>query len=315
MPVRKRQAASSVVPPDSALASDPAARGLADDAAVLPLGDERLILTKDMMVEGVHWFGADAAVPSDPADVAWKLLSVNLSDLAAKGAAPLGVLLGFTLGDADWDHRFAEGLGAALAVYDVPLLGGDTVSASGARTLSLTALGRATCYPVPGRDGAEAGDGLWLCGAVGDAYAGYSLSQNGTEIGDAALLSAFHRPRALLMEGRALAPHVHAMMDVSDGLLLDAARMARASGLSVAIDGDAVPRSAAFQSWAGDDPSRWAQAIRFGDDYALLFAAPPGFAPPVPATCIGCFLDDARSHLILDGAPLSMYDHGGWLHN
>jgi thiamine-monophosphate kinase len=103
-----------------ALATGPAARGLNDDAAALNVGAETLVLTHDMMVEGVHWLPGQ-----DPADVAWKLVAVNLSDLAAKGAEPLGVLLGYSLGDND--VRFAAGLGEVLAAFEVPLLGGDTV--------------------------------------------------------------------------------------------------------------------------------------------------------------------------------------------
>jgi thiamine-monophosphate kinase len=127
---------SSFVALMRSLAIDPAARGLLDDTAVIDLGTETLILTHDMMAEGVHWLPT-----ADPADVAWKLVSVNLSDLAAKGARPLGVLLGFMLGDDDWDRRFANGLKAALAHYAVPLLGGDTVSNRGdKRALGLTAV-------------------------------------------------------------------------------------------------------------------------------------------------------------------------------
>src|SRR3954471_19574748 len=105
-----------------AIARHPAARGLSDDAAVLELGGTRLVLTHDMLVEGVHYLPGDP-----PEDVAWKLVAANLSDLAAKGARPLGVLLGYPLGDDEWDARFADGLAAVLATFDVPLLGGETV--------------------------------------------------------------------------------------------------------------------------------------------------------------------------------------------
>ena len=123
-----------------AIATHPAARGLADDAAVLG----NLVLTHDMIVEGVHYLPTDP-----PADVAWKLLAVNLSDLAAKGAVPEGVLLGYPLGAADWDAAFVDGLAMALRHFDVPLLGGDTVSApEGApRMIGLTALGRSAYAP------------------------------------------------------------------------------------------------------------------------------------------------------------------------
>ena len=95
---------------------------------MLEIGGETLVLTHDMIVEGVHYLAGDP-----PDDVAWKLVAVNLSDLAAKGARPIGVLLGFTLGDEAWDRAFADGLGTALAAFGLPLLGGDTVSAAGAR--------------------------------------------------------------------------------------------------------------------------------------------------------------------------------------
>ena len=136
-----------------ALASDPAARGLNDDCAVLPFGGETLVLTHDTMVAGVHFLP-----DQDPADVAWKLVATNISDLAAKGAVPVGVLLSYQLtGD---ENRFLEGLAGALAEYGVPLLGGDTVSSAGAQVLGLTAIGRASHSPVPGRDGAQVGDAV-----------------------------------------------------------------------------------------------------------------------------------------------------------
>ncbi|WP_373487134.1 AIR synthase related protein, partial [Blastomonas sp.] len=122
-----------------AIATHPAARGFDDDAAVLDVGQQRLVLTKDMLSEGVHF------LPDDPPeDVAWKLVAVNVSDLAAKGALPLACLLGYSLtGDADWDAGFVRGLGQACNHYSIALIGGDTVSAAAgtARTLSLTAIG------------------------------------------------------------------------------------------------------------------------------------------------------------------------------
>ena len=149
-----------------ALATHPAARGLLDDAAVLEIGGRSLVLTHDMLVEGVHYRADDP-----PADVAWKLLAVNLSDLAAKGARPVGVLLGYSLGEVEWDQAFVAGLGTALAAFDLPLLGGDTVRGIGPRTLALTALGEAD-GPVPSRAGGQAGDHLWVSGTIGDAGAG-----------------------------------------------------------------------------------------------------------------------------------------------
>lgn len=264
------------------MARDPAARGLMDDTAVMELGNETLILTHDMMAEDVHWLPK-----ADPADVAWKLVSVNLSDLAAKGARPLGVLLGFMLGDSDWDKRFAEGLERVLTHYAVPLLGGDTVSNKGdKRAVGLTAIGAATHRPVPARSGAQAGDVLYVTGTLGDALAGFELAEAGLE-GVDEVSAAYHRPLARLSEGQALAPFVSAMMDVSDGLLIDAERMATASKVEIRIDIDALPLSAAYRTMRGESIDSRLQAATWGDDYQLLFTAPADVALPVAATALG----------------------------
>ena len=264
------------------LATHPAARGLADDAAVL--GD--LVFTHDMLVEGVHFRADDA-----PEDVAWKLLAVNLSDLAAKGAVPLGVLLGYPLSDGDWDAAFVRGLSAALAHFDVALLGGDTVR--GPRVISLTAIGRSA--HAPSRAGAEAGDALYVTGIIGRAGLGLA--------GDPDHADAYLRPLPRLAEGQALAPHVHAMMDVSDGLLIDARRMADASGLAVEIDLDAVPHVGEIMA-----------AVTAGDDYELLFGAPHDLPLPVPATRVGTFRDGSGLTLRNASGPVALPPRLGWEH-
>lgn len=268
------------------------ARGLADDCAVLEFGGEALVLTHDAMAEGVH-FLPDA----DMADVAWKLVASNLSDLAAKGAEPVGVLLGHVLGAGD--ARFLDGLAQVLAHYNVPLLGGDTVA--GPRTIGLTAIGRATHRPVPSRAGAQVGDTLWLTGAVGHAMLGYEALTGGA----AHDRGAFLRPMARLAEGYALAPNVTAMMDVSDGLLLDAFRMAEASGVSIAIHTADVPVAA---------PSRRLDCLTWGDDYELLFTLPAGTAPPVAAAQIGQIEVRGFVPLFVDGEPVANAAGLGYRH-
>jgi len=277
-----------------ALATHPAARGLTDDAAVLEIGGEALVLTHDMMVEGVHFLP-----DQDMADVAWKLVARNLSDLAAKGAEPLGVLLGFMLGEDD--ARFADGLAEVLAAYDVPLLGGDTSSGGPPRTFGMTAIGRATHCPVPSRAGIQTGDTLWLTGAVGGAMVGFEAMQGG-----AAGNAAFLRPAPRVSEGRALAPFVSAMMDVSDGVLLDAWRMAEASEVSLSIYSSSAPIAA--------PEDRRLDALRWGDDYELLFTLPPGTAPVVPATCIGQAEPRGFAPLYLDSQPIMNSEGLGWQH-
>lgn len=274
------------------LATHPGARGLDDDCAVIEFGGEALVLTHDMMAEGAHFLPEQ-----DPADVAWKLVATNLSDLAAKGAEPVGVLLGYALGGDD--ARFLEGLGEALAHYATPLLGGDTVR--GPRTLGLTAIGRATHRPVPSRSNAKPGDLVYLTGPVGAAMLGLEALRAGQ--GDSL---AYRRPRALLAEGRALAPYVTAMMDVSDGLLLDASRIARASGVTIAIDRQAVPIAA--------PEARRDDALRWGDDYQLLFTAPPVAELPVMAHRIGEVRNGGNAPILLDRTPLTEADGLGYEH-
>ncbi len=260
-----------------AIATYPAARGLADDAAVLRVGGETLVLTHDTLVEGVHF------LPDDPpGDVAWKLLAVNLSDLAAKGATPIGALMGYCLtGDAGWDAAFATGLSEALTAFDTPLLGGDTVRGR-ERQLSMTLIGRAG-GAVPSRSGAHDGDAVYVTGTIGDAGAGLEVAKGRGR--DAQLLAAYRRPQPELMLGRALAPKATAMMDISDGLLIDAARLAKASGVAIAIDLDAVPLSPAFCGLRGSDRAARIAAATAGDDYRLLFTMAQ--LPPCPATRIG----------------------------
>lgn len=290
------------------LANDPAAQGLADDVAILPVGDTRLILTSDTMVEGVHYLPTDP-----PADIGWKLAAVNLSDLAAKGARPVGCLLNYALsGDDAWDEAFIAGLGEVLDRHAMPLLGGDTVKmpAESARSYSLTAIGEAT-GAVPTRSGAQPGDRLYLTGPVGDAGIGLALAR-----ADAAatgpLVEAYRRPRPRLAEGALLAPHATAMMDVSDGLLIDASRLGQASGVAITIDH--IPLSPALERARGASTAVQIAAARAGDDYELLFTLPRGLTPPVRAIPVGHVAEGSGLTLMIDGAVMPLPDSLGWEH-
>ena len=277
-----------------ALAGHPAARDLADDCAVLEIGGEALVLTHDAMVEGVHTLPGQ-----DLADVAWKLVACNLSDLAAKGAQPLGVLLGYMLGPGD--DRFAHGLAEALSYYEVPLLGGDTTAGGPPRCWGLTALGTATHRPVPSRAGARPGDAVWVTGSLGAAMMGFEALRDGT--GEDS--TGYRRPAARLAEGRHLAPLATAMMDISDGLLLDASRVAEASGVTLALESGAIPLAAPEE--------RRADALRWGDDYELLVTLPRDIRPAIPCWLIGNVRERGAAALLLDGAvPEGAlgYEHG-----
>ena len=308
------------------LATDPAARGLMDDAAVIDRPESALVLTHDMLVEGVHF------LPDDPAEtVAWKLCAVNMSDLNAKGAIPIGILIGYGMtGDRTWDARFAEGLNKALHHFGAPLLGGDTVRmpAGGPRTLGLTAIGAAPASGAPSRMDARPGDLLLTTGTIGDAGAGLALLQgqrDAPEEARAPLIAAYRQPLPPITLGPALAPLVAAMADISDGLLIDADRIARASGVAIHLDLAEVPLSPAFVAACGDGiESRFAAATA-GDDYQLLFTASPDHLPAIRSQCsehnipiaiVGhCESGPAGLHLTHSGAPVLVpgrlgYEHG-----
>jgi thiamine-monophosphate kinase len=307
-----------------AIATDPAARALADDAAVLAIGGETLVLTMDTVVEGVHYLAADP-----PADVAWKLVAVNVSDLSAKGAAPLGCLYSHALGADDWDTAFLAGLGAACRHFAIPLLGGDTVRMpqGAARSFSLTALGTAQKdMPVPSRTAARPGDQVWVSGTIGDAGLGLAAAQAalaGPPEPVATLLGRYRRPMPAPRLGIALAPLVHAMMDVSDGLLVDAARIGEASGVALTIAAEAVPLSAALVAVAGDSLEAWLAAMTAGDDYELLFTAPPENAARIrdaadalglQVTAIGTVDEGSGLSLVHEGRPLPLPEKLGYQH-
>lgn len=279
------------------IATAPEARRLLDDVAVL----DGFVLTHDTIAEGVHFLPRDP-----PASVGWKLVAVNLSDLAAKGAAPAGALLSLTIaGPGEWEQAFLGGVEAACESYGLPLLGGDTIAlpAGSPRVLGLTAIGRAGDR-VPDRAGAKEGDALWLVGTLGDAAAGLALLTVDRNA-DGPLVDIYRRPIPQLGAGQALAPHAHAMMDVSDGLLIDARRMAEASRCSIAIELDALPLSSAFVAERGQDLAARLFAATGGDDYALLAALPAELDPETLSLPSGTKISRIGS-LAAGGASVSL---------
>ena len=283
------------------IATDPAARGLADDAALL--GD--LVLTHDPIAEGVPF------LPDDPpASVGWKLVAVNLSDLAAKGAEPLAALLSLTIGDGDWDDAFLGGIEAACESYGLKLVGGDTIALprGAPRVLGLTAIGKAG-ERTPSRAGGKPGDALWIAGTLGDGAAGLQVLLADRKAAGV-LVDHYRRPIPLLAIGRAMAREASAMMDISDGLLIDLGRLCEASGCGAEIDLDALPLSRAFVAERGTDRRARLFAATGGDDYALLAAMPDGFDPNV-SLCLPAGTNIARIGRLTDAMGLSLRDAGG----
>jgi thiamine-monophosphate kinase len=256
---------------------DPRALALADDAAVLPARPGfDLVISKDAMVEGVHFLAGEA-----PPIIARRLLRCALSDLAAKAAEPFGYLLMTAWPpdrDAAWREGFARGLAANGEAFAVALLGGDTVSTPGPLTLAATVLGWAPAGRAVLRSGAKAGDALVVCGAIGDGWLGLKAARG--EIADPGgrLADRYRLPTPLLILRQALRDHANACADVSDGLLADAGHIAEASGLGLSIDLDGLPLSPEAAAWFESQPGESAARVALatgGDDYALVCAVDP----------------------------------------
>lgn len=280
-------------------ASDPGALGLADDAALLtPEPGRRLVITTDSLVAGVHF-----PVEEDPALVAAKLIGVNLSDLAAMGATPWAYTLSVAWPkdlDAGWVELFAAGLAREQETYGIHLVGGDTVATPGPLTLCLTALGSAEEGRELRRSGAQAGDDVYVSGTIGDAALGLKVLKGSLgglpKTHSEALLARYRRPLARVRLGQGLAGLAHGCIDISDGLVADLGHVVRASGCDATIDADRVPFSDAARAAIAIEPALMETAITGGDDYELLFTAPPSAAVAIgelaaeldlPLTAIG----------------------------
>lgn len=291
-----------------------AGRGLKDDAAVLapPQGRE-LVLTVDQMLEGIHFLSGD-----DPALIARKLLRRNLSDLAAMGAVPLGYLLTTALPvhvPEDWLARFAEGLRTDQQLFNLGLLGGDSSSARTDISLTATLLGHVAPGQALPRNGARAGDQLFVTGTIGDAALGLQA-----RLGKLEDKTGFLSSRSLLPEPRVgleLAGIVSAAIDVSDGLIQDIGHICRESGVGAVIDAHKVPIS---PQAAALGPDYLETCLTGGDDYELVLAVPPEKVGLLHAACgtlrvteIGVFRPGTDVQILLDGRVLDS-SLSGWRH-
>lgn len=250
--------------------------GIGDDAALLalPPGSE-LCITTDTLVAGRH-FAADAAA----ADVGWKALAVNLSDLAAMGAAPLAYTLALTLPEADetWLQGLAAGLDELAAQHDLALIGGDTTR--GPLSLTLTAFGAVPAGRALRRQGAREGDLVCVTGTLGDAALALQLGAQAPP----ALRQRLHRPQPRLAAGQALRELASAGLDLSDGLAGDLAHLCRASGVGASVRADLLPTSAAFAA-AAPAARHLALQAQGGDDYELCLTLPPERVEAATAAC------------------------------
>ena len=264
------------------LATHPGAFGLIDDAAALtpPAGCD-LVLKTDGLICGVHFFA------SDPADaVAKKALRVNLSDLAAKGASPVGFLLALALPEGiapSWLEAFAHGLGEDAQAFGFPLLGGDTDRTPGPITISIAAVGAVPHATMIRRTGARPGDRVVVTGTIGDAALGLLLRRDPAiaakwgvnSDGEDYLKSRYliPQPRNALID--ALRTYATAAMDVSDGLVGDLAKLCRASGVAAEVDIERVPLSHAARTACARQPAVLEAVLTGGDDYEIIATLRP----------------------------------------
>ena len=295
--------------------------GVGDDAALIdmPVGMQ-LVAKTDTLVSGVHF------LPHFPAEsIGHRALAVNLSDIAAMGAEPAWALLALTLpsAEASWLEAFASGLGALARKHNVALVGGDTTS--GPLCITVQVLGYAPRPPVMLRSGGKPGDVLFVSGTPGDAGAGLALEQgtmpNATPESAAYLRERFLFPTPRVELGQRLRAYASACIDVSDGLLGDATKLADASRCGVVIDHEKLPISAQLLSTAGDTRAR-ELALTAGDDYELCFAVPPANIermtrelPPAQwaYSPIGV-LRTERGGVVARGGTVMHFSHSGFDH-
>ncbi|HEY1243257.1 MAG TPA: thiamine-phosphate kinase [Hyphomicrobiaceae bacterium] len=314
----------------------PGAFDFRDDCALLtPEPGTELVLKTDPIAEGVHFLPGEA-----PADIAWKALAVNVSDLAAKGARPVGYLMALSFPEAPsrrWLSAFADGLGEAQARFGCRLLGGDTDRRPGPLTVSIAAIGAVPQGQMVRRGTAKAGDVLFVSGSIGDAGLGLALSRDpalveawGLSPAEAeALVRRHRRPEPRLALAPVLRQHASAAMDISDGLAKDLDRMLRASGVAGRLSAADVPLSTAARKFVADAPDtpgrdrRLAGLITAGDDYEVLAAVPASHAADfraaaatagVPVAQVGALTPGSGLHIDApDGHPLAL-DRAGWDH-
>lgn len=294
------------------LATHPAARKLQDDLAILQTRGP-LALTTDTIIEGVHFLSED---PIET--VARKALRVNFSDLAAKGARPFAVLLALSWPRARKEAdlaKFAAAFADDLRTYRAALLGGDTTSTPGPLTITVSAIGRPLRNRAPARADARPGEDVWVTGSIGDAYLGLQGARGELKAlaprDRDALVQRYRLPEPRVNFAHAIARLAGASMDVSDGLLLDANRMAHASGAAIEIEAASAPHSNAAQRWLDTADAYQLRLLSGGDDYEILFTAAPEKRQAVKRAAVRAGLAVTRIGRVAAGEGVSLIDSHG----
>ncbi|MEY4640183.1 MAG: thiamine-monophosphate kinase [Pseudomonadota bacterium] len=297
------------------LAADPAlqrniALGIGDDCALItvPRG-KQLALSMDVLAEGVH-FPAGA----DPAQIAWRALAVNLSDLAAMGAEPLCFTLGLTLPTADeaWLDAFSSGLRACAQQYDCPLVGGNLTR--GPLQIAIQVQGLVRSGEALLRSAAKPGQDVYVSGTTGRAGLALDYLQGRCDaVNDAQradLLAAYYRPEPRLALGQALCGIARAAQDVSDGLLADLAHIARSSKVQITVDIAAIPLAGVLTALR-DSTDVFRLALTAGDDYELVFTAPASKKKAVAAAAKKAGVQVTRIGKVAKGEGVQVQDLSG----
>lgn len=312
------------------LAQHPGALALSDDAAYLsPPAGHDLVLTTDMTVADVHFF------PDDPPEtIGRKALRVNLSDLAAKGAEPIGALLAISFSgeiDEGWVANFSRGLGEDCAAFACPLLGGDTTKTPGPLSISITAIGKVPSGKMVKRAGAKAGDLVVVSGTIGDAALALEMKKRFLSggLGDlskpqvAELTRRYRVPEPRMALAPLLREYANAAMDVSDGLVGDLAKLARVSGVGAKIETARIPLSNPAHDAIAAEAALLDIALTGGDDYEVLCAVPErhfrAFAEAagkagVPVTAIGTFEAGEGVSVLGPGGQELSFENGSYSH-
>lgn len=312
----------------------PGAFGLTDDcAAYSPTPGHDVVVKTDPVAAGVHFFADDA-----PEDIAWKALAVNVSDLAAKAAVPRAYLMALSFPEApprDWMRAFAAGLQAAQSKFGMHLIGGDTDRRPGPLTISMTVFGEVPAGRMLRRGTAQPGDQIYVTGTLGSAAIGLALRRRPDMARDwklspgeaAAAVQRYLRPEPRLALRTALG-HASAAMDVSDGLLKDLGRMAKASSVAAKLSMAMLPLDSFTRKAVNADPGQWSAVVAAGDDYEVLASVPQSrvrdFVAAAQASgtavsrigSIGANTSGAGSSVEitgLDGKPAA-FDRTGWDH-
>ncbi|MEZ5439231.1 MAG: thiamine-phosphate kinase [Lysobacteraceae bacterium] len=279
--------------------------GIGDDAAIVtPLPDRQLVVCTDTLVKGVHYPPETRA-----ADVGWKSLAVNLSDLAAMGARPRWVTLALTMPESSggWLEEFLDGFLELAVTHGVALVGGDTTR--GPESITVTAFGSVPPDQALRRDAAQLGDDLWVTGTLGDAALALQHWRETGRIDNDLLAARLNRPTPRIAFGLALRGIAHAAIDVSDGLLADAGHVARASSLGIELHTDALPASDELAAMSA--LARQGLQLAGGDDYELCFSAPVEKASQVQSVAAACDVRVTRIGRLVDGSGMRVLGPGG----